>query len=546
MALTKVTYSMIEGQYINVLDYGADKTGGTDTAAAIQAAVNAAAGRPIYFPAGTYRVDTTITFAPSSYVGDFGTGLKIYGDGPDNTIFDNRANGPLFDVFTAADITNFFATIGGEFRNFKIVRGASTVNGVGIKLSASFEYLISNVWINGMSSHGIEISCVLGDNDGSNMVHIDRTRVENCAGWGVKADADPGFNEISFLRLSHVFIQGCGTNVVGTPTSGGMIWKGQMLEATSSAFVLSENVGLFVPGQAGIANSVYLKNVAFENNKKRGLYCTGVQGFKGSSLHFYNNDSFTSTEQCEFDGSSFVVAQVEIDGAIVRATSGNSAITAFKLSGSNSDFNSCRVRNVSWQNFDYAGQTRFSGWQFDTVPFDCSMVVSDASTVVLRPSQIQGTGKTIPLRLRGPNNATGVGVASTSGEVVAHQMATSGIALNIAGFVANTRYYVYIYDNDGTPTLEASTTNFVTDTATGYAVQTGDATKIYVGSVLAGGINGTAATSGAGWVNPLVIPNSQTGVAAYIWTDATGDLRIKSTGADPANDTDGTIVGTQT
>lgn len=45
MALTKVTYSMIEGRYVNVLDYGAynDGTNATATTTAIQAAINAAA-----------------------------------------------------------------------------------------------------------------------------------------------------------------------------------------------------------------------------------------------------------------------------------------------------------------------------------------------------------------------------------------------------------------------------------------------------------------------------------------------------------------------
>ena len=38
MALTKATYSMINGAPVNVLDYGADNTGITDSAAAFNAA----------------------------------------------------------------------------------------------------------------------------------------------------------------------------------------------------------------------------------------------------------------------------------------------------------------------------------------------------------------------------------------------------------------------------------------------------------------------------------------------------------------------------
>lgn len=67
MSLTKVTYSMINGESINVLDYGADPTGTNDSYAAITEAF-AAAGRsdvapyiiPVFFPNGTYRIDQPI------------------------------------------------------------------------------------------------------------------------------------------------------------------------------------------------------------------------------------------------------------------------------------------------------------------------------------------------------------------------------------------------------------------------------------------------------------------------------------------------------
>jgi hypothetical protein len=54
MSLTKVSYSMIAGAPVNVLDYGAKGDGVTNDTAAIQAAVNA--GGTIYFPDGTYEI----------------------------------------------------------------------------------------------------------------------------------------------------------------------------------------------------------------------------------------------------------------------------------------------------------------------------------------------------------------------------------------------------------------------------------------------------------------------------------------------------------
>jgi hypothetical protein len=61
MALTKVTYSMIEGAPVNVKDFGAAGDGVTDDAAAIQAALdfvkNIGSGA-VYFPSGTYFINS--------------------------------------------------------------------------------------------------------------------------------------------------------------------------------------------------------------------------------------------------------------------------------------------------------------------------------------------------------------------------------------------------------------------------------------------------------------------------------------------------------
>jgi hypothetical protein len=67
--------------------YNADKTGATDSAAAIQAAIDAAtSGDVVYLPAGTYRTNSAIYVQNKSNV-------TIRGAGMDSTIIDSRSGG---------------------------------------------------------------------------------------------------------------------------------------------------------------------------------------------------------------------------------------------------------------------------------------------------------------------------------------------------------------------------------------------------------------------------------------------------------------------
>ena len=101
MSLTKVSYSMISGAPFNVLDYGADSTGVSNSTTAIQAAITAAAvaGGAVYLPSGIYLMSSGVT-VPSS--------VSIYGDGYTSELRRNTAVA-AFDMIT---IQNGAAHIG--------------------------------------------------------------------------------------------------------------------------------------------------------------------------------------------------------------------------------------------------------------------------------------------------------------------------------------------------------------------------------------------------------------------------------------------------
>lgn len=66
MSLTKATYSMITGASTNVLDYGADPTGATDSTAAIALAI--AQGGCIWFPKGVYKCNIDLSGKSGIYL----------------------------------------------------------------------------------------------------------------------------------------------------------------------------------------------------------------------------------------------------------------------------------------------------------------------------------------------------------------------------------------------------------------------------------------------------------------------------------------------
>jgi hypothetical protein len=80
MALTKVSYSMINGAEFNVLDYGAVGNGVTDDSTAVQTAFDAASaagGGTVYLPSGTYLCNTPLVLQ---------YGVNLVGEGRTNTI----------------------------------------------------------------------------------------------------------------------------------------------------------------------------------------------------------------------------------------------------------------------------------------------------------------------------------------------------------------------------------------------------------------------------------------------------------------------------
>jgi hypothetical protein len=137
MSLTKVSFSMIQGAPLNIVDYGADPTGASDSTAALQAAIVAAqAGYGyVYIPIGEFLITDRILVNPA---------VSIKGQDQDKSIlkFDvalgTAASDSLIEIFNGT-----FFTVG----NFCLdgnARGGTT-NGYGMQIYFCQDFEVSDI-----------------------------------------------------------------------------------------------------------------------------------------------------------------------------------------------------------------------------------------------------------------------------------------------------------------------------------------------------------------------------------------------------------------
>jgi len=167
MALTKVSYSMIEGSPVNVLDFGADPTGVADSTTAINAAI--ASGKSVYFPRGTY-------LTVGSHSISYPSRQRFFGDGWNATII--KKSGGTNMVF---DIAQFAEC---SFSDFTV--DANNLGGTVFMWRAHYSTIKNvNVLNVGGTSYGFHIS-------GSNLCQFENVAVQNSyGGFKIDQSSDP-------------------------------------------------------------------------------------------------------------------------------------------------------------------------------------------------------------------------------------------------------------------------------------------------------------------------------------------------------------------
>jgi hypothetical protein len=266
MSITKVSYSMIDGAVVNILDFGAVGNGTTDDTVAIQAAINSLAitssanatgGGTVYIPAGKFRITSTIKI---------GHGITLLGNG---------AGGYPF-IGVNSQMSQIYADFGANVNQWTI-DSATYVTATGLPVAY-------NAWVNGSvdtdfnSLHNVAIKgLVIRDaNEGLQtnvpwgairLVGCPNAIIENISiiGFGIGVQLNTSFGT-SISKITSM------TNYYGLlcyNANNNIYVQGQFDKMVSPA-TLTVPVGRipsWMPDAATFASSFYMNGAHYQNSK---------------------------------------------------------------------------------------------------------------------------------------------------------------------------------------------------------------------------------------------------------------------------------------
>jgi hypothetical protein len=291
MSLTKVSYSMINGASVNVLDFGATGDGTTDDKAAIQLAINT--GIAVYFPKGTYKVASVLAVP---------TGMKLFAN-KDATILSTITTVPATyqEIFVATVAVSNISVQGLKFQTTQVAFSAFGFQKLvtnldlldnecqGCGLITTFEgaanALIEGNYIHSPAHEGvfndyaraIQISCGYTGTGTSNL-NVSNNIILGSWTHGIEVfggDVMTSLEPTSAKNVNGVVVQGNIVKAVTSIYSAGAIWFSQVANIS----VVGNHCELY--GDVGIdfeacRNAVASGNTLRNNNKNLAMYGNSV------------------------------------------------------------------------------------------------------------------------------------------------------------------------------------------------------------------------------------------------------------------------------
>jgi hypothetical protein len=194
MALSKVTYSMIQGAAVNVLDYGVVADGTTNNSATLAAALAAVpANGTLYFPAGVYCGYLLLRRSNITIMGDgsASTTLKLPNNCPTITVPHDGVPNPITGLPNVIEI--------GECALGNAANTYSRVNVIGLTIDGN--YTNNTAPTTDLFGHGIILTK-------TSNCFIDDVVSQNCYATGIDNVINSNFNIIRATTIN------CGNALV--------------------------------------------------------------------------------------------------------------------------------------------------------------------------------------------------------------------------------------------------------------------------------------------------------------------------------------------
>lgn len=549
MALTKVTYSMIQGACVNVLDYGAVGNGVDNDASAIIAAV--ATGKNVYFPKGTYYYNTNTPTQLNS-------NQTVFGDGQGITI-----------IKSGTDAAGSYGIFYADTKNFASVHsltldGNSTVSGVAVggnrsllRFSACNDVAVSDIEI---KNYGQKEGGTIPPASGSN-----GEGPEEYA-WAV------GFGGCTRVSLEDIYLHDCyveGLAVYNCRTVDCTNFRGYLGAGNCSTPLhiaafgdvnLSKYLNInnvFIDGSTGSAFNltgeyINVANVTILNQGSAGIDSSD-EGLTAGQFNLnlnYTNISITGDPAVSksFVGLACVADNVNLSNVSIKFCEQNILLGATGLPTANyalTNVSSTQTIDKTGAAVDYnlsasaVSNVSLDGCTFNTTETGANARLQNCSTLKISKCKFaDGAGGNISQTATqfawiencvfdqsdiGGYAGNQIGSADGSSPVGT----TANIWLTNNYFVGSTNAYAVALDKGQNVFTHNNINENVNAAKNLVYMDTFDVSDV---------VSDNAAT--LTYRNPLDFANG------FVWVSSTGKLYIKTTR--PTTDTDGIVVGTQT
>lgn len=197
---------------LNVVDFGADPTGTNPSSTAINAAITAAStlGKPVFIPAGTFKIDATINYNEK---------VDIRGAGRLSTILKASAAVPMIQKLNTGTILQLGANISD------LQLHGNGIGTIGINIRGVFAYNVIRCYIHDVTQIGAQLLGLVGGN-------FETTTFVNCS-RAIKSD-EVTQTTSDYVPGNWVKFNNCGFY---SNSQWAMDWRtGAMLAITDSDF----------------------------------------------------------------------------------------------------------------------------------------------------------------------------------------------------------------------------------------------------------------------------------------------------------------------